>query len=194
LGCGLVYEIPEYSRVNFIIRKSADILNILIPKLNQYPLQGVKNLNFEDFKLSPPPPRSRQLQRGGGGPGVMELIKNKEKLTTFEGLNKIIKIKSGMNTGRIFNLDKEDSNVSGISDKCVTTTKSNTSLKSGNIIQKREFHTSVRASLRIGPHNQDILSVIIGSLLGSSSHANARTIEGTRISYRQGDIHIDYLF
>jgi heme/copper-type cytochrome/quinol oxidase subunit 2 len=58
---------------------------------------------------------------------------------------------------------------------------------------KRTFHTKVRASNRIGPHNQDVLSVIVGSLLGDA-YANARTIEGTRISYRQSNIHTDYLF
>jgi hypothetical protein len=58
---------------------------------------------------------------------------------------------------------------------------------------KRTFHTKIRASSRIGPHNQDVLSVVIGSLLGDS-YANARTIEGTRISYRQSEIHIKYLF
>ena len=58
---------------------------------------------------------------------------------------------------------------------------------------KRAFHTKIRASSRIGPHNQDVLSVVIGSLLGDA-YANARTIEGTRISYRQSNVHIDYLF
>jgi hypothetical protein len=58
---------------------------------------------------------------------------------------------------------------------------------------QRAFHTKIRASSRIGPHNQDVLSVVIGSLLGDA-YANARTIEGTRISYRQSEIHIDYLF
>ena len=58
---------------------------------------------------------------------------------------------------------------------------------------QRAFHTKIRASSRIGPHNQDVLSVVVGSLLGDA-YANARTIEGTRISYRQSEIHKDYLF
>lgn len=58
---------------------------------------------------------------------------------------------------------------------------------------KRTFHTRVRASNRIGPHNEDILSVIIGSLLGDA-YANARTIEGTRICYKQSETHKEYLF
>nr|YP_007507048.1 LAGLIDADG endonuclease [Ceratocystis cacaofunesta]YP_009704187.1 LAGLIDADG endonuclease [Ceratocystis fimbriata]AFO38104.1 LAGLIDADG endonuclease [Ceratocystis cacaofunesta]QEN73750.1 LAGLIDADG endonuclease [Ceratocystis fimbriata] len=62
-----------------------------------------------------------------------------------------------------------------------------------NLQFKRSFHTKMRASNRIGPHNIDVLSIIIGSLLGDA-YANARTVEGTRISYRQSEIHKDYLF
>lgn len=58
---------------------------------------------------------------------------------------------------------------------------------------RREFHTRVRASNRIGPHNKDIIYVLIGSLLGDA-YANKRSIEGTRICYRQSIIHKDYLF
>lgn len=87
LGCGLIYEIHKESRVNLIITNLQDIINILIPKLNQYPLQGIKRLNFEDFKL------------------VVELIKKKEHLT-LDGLNKIRLIKSGMNTGRVLDIEE----------------------------------------------------------------------------------------
>ena len=37
LGCGLIYEIHKESRVNLVITNLQDIINILIPKLNQYP-------------------------------------------------------------------------------------------------------------------------------------------------------------
>jgi hypothetical protein len=57
----------------------------------------------------------------------------------------------------------------------------------------RWFNTRVRAASRIGPHNQDVISVIVGSLLGDS-YANRRSVEGTRICYRQSSIHKDYLF
>lgn len=90
LGCGHIYEIHKDSRVNFAITNLQDIIKILIPKLNQYPLQGIKRLNFEDFKL------------------VVELIEKKEHLT-LDGLNKIREIVSGMNTGRkIVNEVNED--------------------------------------------------------------------------------------
>lgn len=57
----------------------------------------------------------------------------------------------------------------------------------------RLFNTRVRAASRIGPHNQDVISVIVGSLLGDA-YANRRSVEGTRICYRQSSIHKDYLF
>ncbi len=62
-----------------------------------------------------------------------------------------------------------------------------------NVFFYRTFHTKVRAFNRIGPHNQDIISVIVGSLLGDG-YASARTIEGTRFSFKQSIIHKDYLF
>ena len=57
----------------------------------------------------------------------------------------------------------------------------------------KTFHTKVKASNRIGPHNEEVISVLIGSLLGDS-YASARTIEGTRFSYKQSEGHKDYLF
>lgn len=58
---------------------------------------------------------------------------------------------------------------------------------------KKTFHTKVKASNRIGPHNEEVISVLIGSLLGDS-YASAKTIEGTRFSYKQSQVHKDYLF
>src|SRR5215475_3531599 len=46
---------------------------------------------------------------------------------------------------------------------------------------------------RIGPHNIDILSVIFGSLLGDA-HAEKRSLgTGTKISFFQEGIHIQYI-
>lgn len=50
----------------------------------------------------------------------------------------------------------------------------------------RSFHTSSRANKRIGPHNHEVISVIIGSMLGDG-YVNSRTIEGVRFCYRQND-------
>jgi hypothetical protein len=38
-----------------------------------------------------------------------------------------------------------------------------------NINNIRSFHTKVKASKRIGPQNEDILSVLVGSLLGDQT-------------------------
>ena len=46
---------------------------------------------------------------------------------------------------------------------------------------------------RIGPHNEDIISVIIGSLLGDS-HAERLPNGGVRLRFKQSIKHKDYLF
>jgi hypothetical protein len=61
------------------------------------------------------------------------------------------------------------------------------------IPSKSMFHTRVKAASRIGPHNLDVISVIVGSLLGDC-YANKRSVEGTRLCYRQSIVHKDYLF
>lgn len=59
--------------------------------------------------------------------------------------------------------------------------------------QQRHFHiNNIRAKNRIGPHDKDILSVIIGSVLGDAYLSN-RTGEGVRICYRQSIFHKEYL-
>src|SRR5437588_9419535 len=51
------------------------------------------------------------------------------------------------------------------------------------IIQKRSFSANVKASKRIGPHNKDVISVLIGSLLGNCS--SNKLICSTRFIFRQ---------
>ena len=59
--------------------------------------------------------------------------------------------------------------------------------------KQRYYHISnIRAINRIGPHNEDILSVIIGSMLGDA-YAKNRSGEGVRICYRQSIQHKEYL-
>nr|YP_010194659.1 hypothetical protein LK112_mgp13 [Conidiobolus taihushanensis]QZZ81398.1 hypothetical protein [Conidiobolus taihushanensis] len=52
---------------------------------------------------------------------------------------------------------------------------------------------NIKANKRIGPHNKEIISVIIGSLLGDA-YANRKSIEGIRIVYKQGIKNKEYLF
>jgi len=59
---------------------------------------------------------------------------------------------------------------------------------------RKYYHiNNIRAVNRIGPHNEDVLSVIIGSLLGDA-YANKRSGEGVRLCYRQSIRHKEYLF
>ena len=171
LGCGLIFEIHKDSRVNLIITKLQDLISIFIPKLNQYPLKGIKRLKFEDFKL------------------VVNLMEKKEHLN-LDGLNKIRQIKSGMNTGRIINKEDKFSEQAKPADTSISRWARPYSI---NNLQKRSFHTNVRAINRKGPHNSDILEVIIGSILGKAT-ANNITGEGVRICYRQSIRHKEYLF
>jgi hypothetical protein len=61
-------------------------------------------------------------------------------------------------------------------------------------IKQFQFHTKIlRSKNRIGPHNQDVISVIVGSLLGDG-YCNKRLIEGCRICFRQSHKHKNYLF
>ena len=66
-------------------------------------------------------------------------------------------------------------------------------IKKSSLFKLNSFHTLVKAKNRIGPHNKDIISVIIGSLLGDA-YGNKRFVEGTRICFRQSIVHKEYLF
>jgi hypothetical protein len=67
---------------NLKISKFSDIINLIIPFFNQYPILGMKSLDFEDFQK------------------VCKIMKTKDHLTSSTVFNKILKIKSGMNQNR----------------------------------------------------------------------------------------------
>ena len=77
--CGKIYKIGD--AFDFRVSKFNDIIKIIIPFFLQYPIHGVKALDFKDFCL------------------VAEMMKEKKHLTQ-EGLELIRKIKAGMNRGR----------------------------------------------------------------------------------------------
>jgi hypothetical protein len=64
---------------------------------------------------------------------------------------------------------------------------------SNNFINKHSFHSRCRAINRIGPHNLDVISILVGLLLGDG-YANNRSGEGVRFSIKQSEIHKEYLF
>ena len=80
LGCGTLYKQSE-NTVIIMISKFKDIVTTIIPFFLQYPIHGVKALDFKDFCL------------------VAEMMKEKKHLIK-EGLETIKKIKAGMNRGR----------------------------------------------------------------------------------------------
>lgn len=58
---------------------------------------------------------------------------------------------------------------------------------------KRKFHTTgkIRSDLRIGPHHIDIISILIGSILGDT-HLEKRK-NGTRIIFEQCSRNVEYI-
>jgi hypothetical protein len=85
LGCGKIEKVstrPDI--VTFVVYKFSDILEKIIPFFQRYSLQGIKYLDYKDFCE------------------VANIMVNKSHLT-LEGLKKIKSLKSGMNTGRIYN-------------------------------------------------------------------------------------------
>ena len=52
---------------------------------------------------------------------------------------------------------------------------------------------NIRSGMRIGPHNEDIISVLVGSLLGDG-HAERLQSGGVRFRFRQRVAHKEYLF
>jgi len=92
-GYSSASKVPEVKEVNdkyvyitndsvhLQVIKFEDILNIIIPFFEEYPIQGKKSSDLADFKKA------------------AELIKNKEHLT-LGGFNKILEIKAAMNKVR----------------------------------------------------------------------------------------------
>jgi LAGLIDADG endonuclease len=78
-GCGKINQAS--AATYFVVQRLSDIMDIIIPFFDKYPLVGVKVKDFEDFKR------------------VGEIMNSKGHLTK-EGLEAIRKIKQGMNTMR----------------------------------------------------------------------------------------------
>ena len=82
-NCGTVTEKNKSACGGFPITRLIDLLDRIIPFFNKYRIQGAKSKDFADFCK------------------IAVLMKNKAHLTQ-DGPEEIIKIKSGMNTGREF--------------------------------------------------------------------------------------------
>ena len=80
-GSKYIYDSVTREASLLQIKNNSDIINKIIPFFNQYPILGVKSLDFADFKK------------------VAGLINNKEHLTE-SGFSEIIKIVEQMNLDR----------------------------------------------------------------------------------------------
>nr|QCW06948.1 hypothetical protein [Drechslerella brochopaga] len=80
-GCGRVESCNNGLAVNFIVTKLSDLIEKIIPFFNEYPIIGSKSKDLEDLKK------------------IVKIKISKEHLTP-EGFEKILKIKSGMNSLR----------------------------------------------------------------------------------------------
>lgn len=59
----------------------------------------------------------------------------------------------------------------------------------------RNFHVKTFSHSRIGPHNSDVISVLVGCLLGDCQAKLSQTkIPGTGFHFKQSGRHKDYLF
>ena len=79
LDCGTISSNPKYIKLR--VTKFEDVETKIIPFFKNYPMHGIKNLNYLDFCK------------------IMELVQSKVHMTT-EGINEIKTIKQGMNFGR----------------------------------------------------------------------------------------------
>jgi hypothetical protein len=61
--------------------------------------------------------------------------------------------------------------------------------------KSRQFHTKTQTFKRIGPHNLDVISVLVGCLLGDGYASKSKAvITGTTFRLKQSGRHKDYLF
>jgi hypothetical protein len=81
LNCGGHSIATDSLSCEFHVYRTADILNIILPFFEKYPLQGVKRQDFADFVLA------------------AKIIQNKDHLTE-SGYQQILALKQGMNKGR----------------------------------------------------------------------------------------------
>lgn len=59
----------------------------------------------------------------------------------------------------------------------------------------RQFHIRTQTSKRVGPHNSDVISVLVGCLLGDAYSTKSKSpVPGTSFRFKQSGRHKDYLF
>jgi hypothetical protein len=82
LGCGLILSSPAENTARFELNSIHDIVTKLIPLLDEFPLNGIKHLDYLAFKEA-------------------IAIKNSADLTKESKYKAIIELKTSMNTKRV---------------------------------------------------------------------------------------------
>ncbi len=83
--------------------------------------------------------------------------------------------------------------------KTFTWKQSNLTFNKYTIFFKRHFHVKTNnisrlsSDLRIGPHNLDVISVLIGSILGDSHLEKRKRGIGTRVIFEQCNRNVEYI-
>lgn len=91
-GVGHIYEYPKRNKVNFVVTRLKDLVDVIIPHFDEYPLQTAKMIDYQLWVQ------------------CIMLIKNGSHLTLL-GLEKIISIKSALNLGLSYKVEKAFPNV-----------------------------------------------------------------------------------
>jgi len=61
-------------------------------------------------------------------------------------------------------------------------------------LQTRQFHTKMRTTSRIGPHGEEVISVLVGCLMGDGYAYQTKALnKGTSFRFKQSGRHKDYL-
>ena len=188
LACGNIRL--EKSMVLLRVSKFSDITDKIIPFLDKQTVQGIKYFDYLDFKRA------------------ALLIKSKAHLTPFprmgDGLAQIRTIKEGMNVGRDylkFSSEGELGPSIGERNQCeqepsslVPNLRVNTL---GGMTQKRSYSVwcsnKLKSFQRIGPHDLDVLSLIVGSLLSNSYLEKREHGLGIRIIFIKCSNNVEYL-
>jgi hypothetical protein len=174
LACGNLRF--EDSMVRLRVSKFSDITDKIFPLLDKHSVEGVKYFDYLDIKR------------------VAELIKSKAHLTP-KGLIKIRSIKEGMNKGRglvpndLTNLEKEDNEEDEKQVDSPPTLlpyypQKNSLVWCSNNLKSHE---------RIGPHNLNIISLIVGSLLSNSYLEKRSLASSVRLVFIKYSNNVEYL-
>lgn len=217
LNCGVVAVYDQI--VFFRVSKFSDIKDKIIPIFLKYPVLGVKSLDFANFCRVASLINSKDHLTSAGFHEILKIKQNRiSSAELTEDNNSLVEtqgsgsegdsfIKSNSTQeGLLLHCSRRGKKVKGLT--CQSVSKRRFSFKSYvqnstnrfsfigiNVpsLFKRTFLVNVKPKSRIGPHNLDVISVLVGSLLGDG-HAERLKTGGVKFIFRQQAKHKEYLF